>query len=158
MNRVTVQGLVDELLSRAKGVAAFRQHGFSVFDIEDLYRTANNITPPIVGVIYDGAMPASGNQGTPAEGRPAAQASLFVTLQFSVIIGVQYTFSGQGDHKEQATNLLDDMRSMIIGFSGVNHRPWIFSGEKPEKDVSGEGMLFYSQIWQTSCSMRRNQL
>jgi hypothetical protein len=105
----------------------------------------------MVAVTYDGAVPVSKDQGEP-KGRSFSGAAM-VTLQFSYILAVQYDFSGQEDTKVQATDLLDDLRSRVVGQIRSNNRPFVFAGEKPEREVSEDGMVFYSQVWQTTVAV-----
>ena len=38
----------------------------------------------------------------------------------------------------------------VDAWTGRVARPWIWAGEKPEDDVSSDGLIFYSQSWRTS--------
>lgn len=156
---VTIDSLGKELEELVKGVPAFAYSGFSIFDIADLSAKGEAQQPnfPIAGVMYDGAIPvdkAQGNAAIPVA--TASHAATLVVLQFTVVIAIQYHYAGQDDTKPQATSLLDDLRPRIMGYKGVNTRPWRFTGEKPEAAASGDGLSFYSQVWQTTVSCTGN--
>jgi hypothetical protein len=144
----TIAALSGELVSLVQEVPAFSEGCFSVFDLSDLKVKSNHQAFPVVGVSFDGAVPNPGNQATPANS--ASRSTALVLIQFSVILGLQYNFSGQDDTKPHGTNLLDDLRTRISGYQGVNNRPWVWVGEKPEDDASDDGIIFYSQTWRTT--------
>lgn len=158
MHKRRIDALTKELQSIAKEMPAFKEYKFSVFDIDDMKgKMAAGVSLPVVAVTYDGAGPKVPDQGEP-KSKSSFGASLIV-LQFSYILAVQYDFSGQEDTKVQATDLLDDLRNRVAGQIRSNNRPWVFVGEKPERDVSEDGMVFYSQVWQTTVAVvgRPNQ-
>lgn len=146
---VEVKVLEAELLEVIQQLDAFKDKGFSVYDLEDLERLAEGRGGelPIVGVAYNGAVPM-GNQ---AESKATAAHSVqFAGFQFIVILAVGYGNSGQEDTKQHATDLLDQMRKKLVGYKSKNMRAWRWMGERPEPDASGDGIIFYSQLWETS--------
>ena len=144
----TIEQLEAELLTRVKAVPAIGEYAFSVFSIEDLETKAELQRFPIAGVGYNGAFPvANVNQAKPTSDFHAAN---LIELQFVVMVGIQYAFAGQENTKPQATNLLGQLRSAILGFKGVNSRPWRFIGERPEPEANADGVVFYSQVWHTA--------
>lgn len=147
----TIDALQKELVGLVAEVPAFALSGFYIFDIDDLEDKARLQSFPAAGVTYDGASVVDDTKGNAAV--PVSQGASgvsLITLHFTVIIVIQYAFAGQDDTKVQATNLLDDVRSRVLGYRGVNTRPWRFVGERPEPAASGEGLAFYSQTWQTT--------
>ena len=103
--------------------------------------------------MYNGAIPVerqSGNAAVPVAEK--AHAVSMLTVQFTVVIAIQYHYGGQDDTKPQAMALLTDIRNKVNGYRKVNTRPWRFFGEKPEPEASGDGIAFYSQVWQTVVS------
>lgn len=153
----TIDELQEELAGLVKGVPAFAYSGFSSFSFDDLSTQAEGqgLNFPLAGVAYDGAIPTDkqggGNAATPVAS--GSHAAVMVSMQFTVMIAIQYHYGGQDDTKPQATKLLDGLRSKIVGYKGVNTRPWRFIGEKPEPAASGDGLAFYSQVWQTVVSV-----
>jgi len=142
--------LQEELAGLVSESVAFREHAFTVFDADDFAAKADGrkLSLPLAGISYDGAIREDNNSG----GRPANSISnsvAMITFQFSVIIAVQYDFAGQADTKVEATDLLDDLRYLVMGHMGVGSRRWVYAGEKPEDVPSGDGMIFYSQAWRT---------
>jgi hypothetical protein len=138
--------LEAELVGLVKQSVEFTDTAFSVFSLDDLLVRGNQQNFPIAGVMYDGAVP-KGNEASPANDKGSA-ASL-VDVQFTVIIATQYGYSGLEDVKSSAFDLLDAIRSRVVGYMGVNKRPWRFVVEKPEYEPSTDGLVFYSQVWRT---------
>lgn len=145
-----VQSLHRELQGLLKELPAFTTSGFSIFDLSDMeQQVENSVTFPAAGVMYEGAATDTNtNAATPAANR--AGGAVLIDVQFSIIIALQYGYAGQGeDAKWPAFALLDDTRKKVLGFKGVNSRPWRYVGEKPEIQASENGMVYYSQIWRT---------
>lgn len=143
-----IEALSTELADLVSVLPAFKERAFSIFDLDDLKEKTRMQQLPVVGITYDGAAPAPGNQAAPAT--KTSGGTTLVTFQFSIIVALEYNFSGQEDSKPTGLDLLDEMRATIDGHHGINNRPWIWAGEKPEDDVSSDGLIFYSQSWRTS--------
>lgn len=148
MSKRLIEALGNELRQKVSEMPAFAEAAYSVFNLDDLKTQSELQSLPVVGVTFDGASTGAGNAAT-ATGKTSPTATL-VVYQFSVILGLQYYFSGQDDTKPAGHNLLDDLREEIMGYQGVNKRPWVWVGEKPEDDTSTDGLIFYSQVWRTS--------
>lgn len=144
---ITIHELEQELIATVQAVPAFAESGFSVFNIDDFgdKTSGQGQSLPSFGVAYEGMEPV-GNEVT-STGRGGA--AVMLNVQFVIVIAVQYRYTGQDDTKPQAFNLLDQVRATVLGLKGVNSRPWRFIGERPEPDASGDGVAFYSQVWQT---------
>ena len=146
----TIDTLDAELVTLAKAVAAFSNHGYSVFDVEDLDSKRGRDELPVVGVAYDGCEPAPQDPNKPNVAAGSQKVTM-VVMQFSVIIAIQYRQNGEsGDSRVTAHELLGDLRKAILGFKGVNTRPWMFVGEQPLPEPSGDGVVYYAQVWQTT--------
>lgn len=148
----TIKQLEDELLELVRSVPAFKNRGFSIFSLDDLVKKQSLQEYPVCGVGYDGSqvVPAA-NQGSPAGGPGgASHAANILVMQFLVVVAIQYQYALPDDTKPQAYDLLDEVRKKVLGYRGVNTRPWKFIGERPEPQASGEGIAFYSQIWHTT--------
>lgn len=144
----TIDQLTQELITLIKSVDVFSENAYSIYDLEDLMRLSNLQSFPLVGVGYNGAAPLV-DKDKPLNVSSAAHGVRFIELQFIVVIALQYQYAGQEDSKPHATNLLDEVRSVVLGYRGVNSRPWVFIGERPEPDASTDGVVFYSQVWHT---------
>jgi hypothetical protein len=143
-----IKELEQELIVLVKGVPSFASSGFSIFSLTDLEAQGGaTINYPIAGVGYNGTEPAQGNQADPKTTSHSAQ---LVNATFLVVVGVQYGAAGQDDTKPTAFDLLDQVRAVVSGYKGVNLRPWRFIGERPEQSASEDGVVFYSQVWQTA--------
>lgn len=146
MALATLEALEAELLGLVKGVPVFADKGFSVFHLSDFDAKISGQQLPVVGISYDGAE-LIGNDVTPTT---KVHAASMLAVQFVVVVAVQYSYTAQDDTKQQAFTLLDQVRAVVLGYKGVNSRPWRFIGERPEPDASGDGVVFYSQVWQTT--------
>lgn len=148
---VTITQLLAELVSLVSKVPAFTHNNFSIFDLDDLIKTSEMQSFPIVGVGYDGAEPTD----TLNPVSKSNVGAVLIDTQFIVVVGVDYVY-GSGDKKSQATDLLSQVRPMVAGYQKVNSRPWRFIGERPEPQASGNGIIFYSQIWRTLVPLLAN--
>ncbi len=147
----TLTDLQDELISLVKSVPAFADSGFSIFDFKDMEEKTLQQNFPLVGIGYDGAEAVDGSKGNAANPvSDRASGVTLITLQFTIVIAVQYHYAGQDDTKPQAFSLLDDVRRLVLGYKGVNTRPWRYVGERPEPSFSVSGLVFYTQVWQTA--------
>lgn len=146
---ITVKALEEELLGVVQTLPTFKDKAYSVFDLDDLEDRTEGQTSnlPLVGVSFVGASP-DGHQVVPKSS--GAQGALFGTWTFVVIVVVQYRVAGKTDTKHDGTALLDELRSAVNGFKQVNTRAWRWKGERPEPEASGDGLIFYSQFWETS--------
>lgn len=144
-----IKELEEELRGLVKSVPTFSNNGFSIFDLDDFNRQREGgHALPCAGIGYNGAVPVQGNE-VRAE-NPSARAAVMVDGQFLVVVAVEYGYTALDDHKPSAFDLLDQVRTVVNGYKGVNTRPWRFISERPEPEASGDGVLFYSQVWHTA--------
>ena len=145
MAQATVAQLTEELVSLAKSVPSIGIRGFSVFNVEDLETIAGHVGFPLAGVSYEGGTPQEHSVKPKASGFKAAT---IVTLHFLLTVGTNYKYASDIDSKPVATDLLDEVRKVVIGYKGINNRPWRYTGEIPlSSDI--EGVIFYGQMWET---------
>lgn len=140
----TIAQLAAELVTQVKTVADLQESSFSVFDVEELMDYAKVVDFPLAGISWEGSTQQDRIQGT----APSHRSAVFVTTYFTVIVGVNYRAGTGEDNKVVATDLLDGVRSAVLGYQGVNTRPWRFSGEQP-LPTDLEGVIFYGQMWET---------
>ncbi len=146
----TIDSLDAELVALVKGVSAFNNHGYSVFNVEDLDEKRGRDVLPVVGVAYDGCEIAPQDPNKPNVSSMSHKVAM-VVMQFSVIVAIQYRHNGEsGESRATAHELLGDLRKAILGYKGVNSRPWMFVGEQPLPEPSGDGVVYYAQVWQTT--------
>lgn len=150
----TIDQLAQELVSRASYLPEFRDSSFYVVDLNDLKECTALETQPVLGVLYLGGAPAPTKEmrSGGAEVRPTSASVpgiVMAELAFTIVIGIQYAYAGGDDTKPKATNLMDALRPHLLGFTGVNTRPWSWAGERPLPEASGDGMAFYEQTWHT---------
>ena len=149
MPNVRIEDLAQELVTRCTALAAFKDRGFSIFSVDDLVEVSKFQGFPMVGIAFEGTTVK--DSAVSHSGRPAYRCtpeSAFVTMTFSITIGIEYRAVGADDTKPTATDLLDAIRSSVLGYFNVNTRPWVLVGESP-LDGDIEGVIFYSQIWET---------
>lgn len=147
----TVAQLMAEMVGLVKTSASIDTRGFSVFNTEDLENISGNIGFPLAGISYEGAS----KQENSVQGQRGIKSASFVTLHFMLTVGVTYQYASGADSKPVATDLLDEIRNIVLGYSGVNSRPWVFVGETP-LDTDLEGVIFYGQMWETNIPVLGN--
>lgn len=146
---VNISELEKELTDLVKSVPAFEGRGFSAFTIEDLMRKTELQNFPLVGISYNGSAPAASSA---VASDMKSNSATMVEHQFIIIVAVQYQYSVQptDDNRSLATDLLDQIRPVVLGYRGVNSRPWRWVGEGPEPNASSDGVVLYSQVWHTT--------
>jgi hypothetical protein len=147
-----ISELNNELIELVKAIPDFAGRGFSIYDLEDLLRETQLQTFPLVGVSYNGSAP----QGVLTSAGQPHPSAVMVEHQFLIVVGIQYQYAGQNDEKSIATDLLDEIRNAVLGFRGVNSRPWRWMGDHPEPGASIDGIVFYSSVWHTSLPAKGN--
>jgi hypothetical protein len=152
MANPTIHELENELITLVKSVPEFEKSGFSCYNLEDLMQKTELQTFPLVGVCYNGSAIAPSTNPSATASDLRSNSIVLVEHQYLVVIGIQYQYSVQvtEDTKATATDLLDQIRPVILGYRGVNSRPWRWVGESPETNASSDGVVFYSQVWHTT--------
>jgi hypothetical protein len=124
---------------------------FSIFDIEDASRiTDNQRSLPAAFVAFDGVSPSSNSRPGVTSENPISNSVISVDAQFVVVFAVTADYNERGVSNKAGYEYLDKARKAIYGRVGVSRRPWRFLGERPEPEASGDGILYYSQVWQTT--------
>lgn len=143
----TLEQLRDELISRVSLCPQVQDSTFKVFNLEDLENISMARQFPIAGVTYEGSAPVE-NSASGATGS-RIKASSLLTRHFVVIVGVNYRYAKTGEGQlATAESLLEAILPNVLGYQGVNSRPWTFSGETA-METSLEGAVFYGQMWET---------
>lgn len=146
MTIATISQLSTELLELVQSTETFKARGFSIFDLddfEDLMKAGASF--PLAGIRYEGSQVQENVTHTPSGGSIRKNT---LDIAFSVIISMQYRAAGSEDTKVYAMDLLEETRSKVMGYKGVNSRPWILISEVPiDSDI--EGIIFYGQLWKT---------
>lgn len=141
----TINQLAEELVSLVKTVSDFSGKSFYVFNSDDFEQVAAMSGFPAAGITYEGITPNDGNK---VDGQVKLKSAALVRVIFSVIVGVNYNYGAPTDTKQSATALLDAIRPVILGYKGVNTRPWEYRGESPlESEL--DGVILYAQMWDT---------
>ena len=144
---VKISALHKELLKLVSSLPTFQRVGFSIYDLDDMVRQMELQNMPAVGVGFNASFPI-GKHGAPMDFQSAAAA--MVVHQFSVVIAIEYQYAGQEDFKGVATDLLDEIRTKVLGYRGVNSRPWLWVRDMAESGASIDGIVLYSQVWHTA--------
>jgi len=144
----TIAQLLDELVVRVKTRKEFGNRAFEIYNIEDLGHQMALQTTPAVAIGYERCDTLDSPSQRTQVPSNVKTTFLYYTLTFSILIGVEYNPTGTTDTKVIATDLLDAVRKCLIGFKGVNGKPWRFAGEQPVgSDV--RGVIWYGQLWET---------
>lgn len=159
--RPKIRQLIRELYDLVAAVPEFSERAWSIYDLEDLSEKSQFAGFPVVGIAYEGTAPADQSASSAGNFKSAAaqanqrqcQAAALLEQKFSIIVGIEYNPTGNDDgtddNKAVATDLLDEIRAAIIGYKGVNTRPWLLEGEAPTGSEI-EGVIWYGQIWKTT--------
>lgn len=159
--RPRIRQLIAELVEIVSALPQFTEKTWSVYDLEDLSEKSAFAGFPVVGIAYEGTVPADQSASSDSNFKSAAaqarqcqvQSAALLEQKFSIIVGIEYNPTGNDDgtddNKAEATDLLDDIRAAVLGYKGVNTRPWQLEGEAPTgSDI--EGVIWYGQIWRTT--------
>lgn len=142
----TIQQLSAELVNLIVSTKTFKARGFSVFDLDDFQQLSGvGATFPLAGVRYEGCQVME-----PTTTRPSTQSNRanLLEVSFSIILAVEYRAAGSEDSKVYAMDLLDELRTLVMGYAKVNTRIWTLVSEVPiDTDISN--VIFYGQLWQT---------
>lgn len=140
----SITDITDELVELVKAAPSVKDRGFSLFNLEELM--TNIIVFPSVGVIYEGATVKQNS----VQGQPRKSSAIFYTMYFTVVIGMNYKAGTNTDTKPVATDLLDEVRQIVLGYRrpGKSERPWRYSGETPMNTDVMEGVIYYGQTWE----------
>lgn len=145
--------LSDELISLLQGTDSFRKRNVTVFDVDDFAEiTKTGSTLPMAGVQYEG-----GTVLEPSTDRPSSGSLLKAMMEvgFSVTLAIEYRAIGDDDTKRVAMDMLQELRLAIMGYKGVNSRPWVLLSEFPIESEF-EGVIFYGQLWKTIIPIKGN--
>lgn len=142
----TISQLSEELLARVKSTETFEHRGFSIFDLDDLDQLGKaGAGFPMAAVRYEGSSVQEKHTDRPSSGSARAQT---LDVAFSIVIAMEYRATSGEDTKVYAMDLLQETRSAVMGYQGVNTRPWTLLLEEPV-DGDVEGVIFYGQLWKT---------
>ena len=143
----TIAALLQEIIDRVELAPSFTDNSYSIFNMEEIGERLTIQGFPLAAVSYEGA----DNRGSGIDNTKNCSASV-VTLHYSIVIAVEYASISPDDSKQVATDLLDEIRGVVLGFKGINTRSWRFAGESPV-DSEIEGVIFYSQLWETDITV-----
>lgn len=159
--RPKVREFLDELVQLVRVLPEFEERTWTIYNLEDLDSKRQFVGFPVVGVGYEGAFPTAQGASSAGNYKSAAavahqeqcQAMSMLVYRFSIIVGIEYNLVGQADNSDDtkaiATDLLDAIRQVVLGYKGVNTRPWQFEGERPTGSEI-EGVIWYGQVWRTT--------
>lgn len=144
----SIAELVAELVGIVGALPEFQDRKFSIYDMDDMSEKASSQKTPIVGVGYESMDPSDMPDQRIGPARNTKPTVLFTQVTFTILVGIEYSVQAGTDTKPIATDLLDAMRRCLIGFKGVNGKPWRFAGERPIGSDE-RGVIWYGQLWQT---------
>lgn len=144
----TIAELITELVDTVGALPEFQDRKFSIYDMDDMSEKAAMQSTPIVGVGYESMEPGALPDQRTTPPANIKTTLLYTTVSFSILVGIEYSAQAGTDTKPIATDLLDAVRRCLIGFKGVNGKPWRFAGERPAGS-DDRGVIWYGQLWQT---------
>lgn len=159
--RPKVRELQAELVQLVGSLDEFSEKAWTIYNLDDLEEKRQFAGFPVVGVAYEGCTPSTQHASTSTNFKSAAalnqqcnsQAAAILVFRFSILVGIEYNPTGQAtnedDTKAIATDLLDEIRQVVLGYKGVNTRPWQLEGERPAGSEI-EGVIWYGQVWRTT--------
>jgi hypothetical protein len=142
----SIDELSDEILGLVKSVRAFKKNAYEVFNVDDLNDDENisNKKYPLAAIGFVGAYPVDRDGANRKASAPKS-----ARFRFMVIIAVEYeSFGKQTKARKQATDLLDELRSKMLGYTGITKRPWDWLYEGPVNDMDDDNAMYYAQSWE----------
>lgn len=143
-----ISEMVQEIITLITALPELTDKGFSVYNLEDTEASIKLMSArlPIVCIGYEGTFPVDQGTGSSACKGNAA----LVESRYSVVLALEYAGSEAAvQTKDIATDLLDAVRAVVLGYTGVSNRPWRFLSESPI-DGELEGVIYYGQLWGTT--------
>lgn len=152
----TIAALQEELLDKVQELSAFKKRGFTIYNLDEIGDlAADGVGFPFVATAYLGTIPRENSAITTGAAQSSAGDVIMVHKQFALLVSVEYNWADSEDTKPVATDLLDAIRGKLLGFHGVNSRPWQLVDEGPaESGISGA--ILYMQTWATLCHDKGN--
>lgn len=144
----TIAALIAELVAVVGALPEFETRNFAIYDMDDMSQKAAMQKTPIVGVGYESMDPRPSPDQKTTPPANLKTTLLFTQVTFTILVGVEYSAGAGTDTKPIATDLLDAIRRCLIGFKGVNGKPWRFAGERPVGS-DDRGVIWYGQLWVT---------
>lgn len=147
---VKTSELLTELIGLTDSLPELTDKGFSVYNLEDAATAIRmrSATLPIACFGYEGTFPKDESRGSSI----CENSVVICESRFSLVLAVEYSgVEAAVDSKSVATDLLDAVRSVVLGYTGVSNRPWRFLSESPI-DGEVEGVIYYGQLWSTVVS------
>ena len=165
-----MSGLREDYIYTSRLLAEVKDHiaatvlplqgkSFYVFDQDDLEAHLSQVPLPFVAIMYVGMTPYDGqSQANPVKDFSTSSA-VMQELVISVVVVDEYAGAGLDNDsndvtKHSITDLLDDSRHAMLGYRGVNLRPWQWIGESP-LETSLQNAVMYSQQWRTLVPLRK---
>ena len=135
----------EELKNLVGSAPSIALRSYSVFNVEDLLSYDGLVPRPFAGIAWEGNQKKENSVDSKSSKIASA---VYTTAYFSVIIAIDYQYAATEDSKPTATDLLDEIRGIVLGYRGEQRdRPWRWSGEFPlPKEV--EGVILYGQTWE----------
>lgn len=165
MNNVGVVELMAELIGLVATAPGLVGGVKSVFDHGGEDGADVLASFPGAFVYYHGTE-ALGKAGISTDGvkAPSLSSSVSVlTHQFVILLAIQHQYAGQGEADSPVTpslvsaaEILDYLRRRVHGYRKAAYSPWRFVAELSEPQISGDGIVFYSQVWNINTPMSNN--
>lgn len=145
----------------ADTVMPLQQRTFYVFDQDDLEAHLSQVPLPFVAVMYSGTTPQDRDTGANPARDLSGYSAVMQEITIAVVVVDEYHGAGM-DHdandftKHSITDLLDDARRAMLGYRGVNTRPWQWVGDSP-LETSLQNAVMYAQNWRTLVALTKRR-
>lgn len=114
---------------------------FTVHSPEDMKSKTKPLPSSGVGILYEGIRPTSD-----------AQKGVSAEMVFSLLVLTEAHLAGPGvDPKNQAIDLLDSLRGLLLATRSPTQHFWRFVVEAPATEIGGS--LLWLQRWSTSVQL-----
>jgi hypothetical protein len=158
---VYTSSLIAEVKNHiADSVIPLQGKAFYVFDQDDAEAHLSQVELPFIAIMYVSMSPYDGQSGANPAKDFSGSSAVMQELMISVIVVDEYAGAGLDNDandvtKHSITDLLDDTRHAMLGYRGVNSRPWQWIGESP-LETSLQNAVMYAQQWRTLVALRKN--
>jgi hypothetical protein len=128
-------------IAQSPGVFPFAGKVLSIYDDDDLANKMSGVTPPVIGLMYEGLVAA------PIPDQKSARQGLSGHLVASVVLAIQYKPGSGSDVPTRAIDLLDLIRSNMRDVRSPTGHFWEFMVEAPADKNAKLNLLLWVQRW-----------
>lgn len=146
----TTDQLLVELTDKVQSLPSFTDNSFASYSFDDNVFGGNRIPMPFCVITYEGCNPVTDEPSHHNTRSSSLSRANAIVLNYSILVGHDEQQMSETENMRVLTDLLSSIRASIIGYKGVNNRPWVFAGESPVPFTPIQGTIWYGQEWQTT--------